>query len=108
MSVEHRRRPRHRCSVQVELLTHNRRRCAARVVDISEIGMCVAIDPRMDVRVGDIVAVSSEELGYLAGRVRWQRQDRIGVELQLSTDTRAKLEAYQRNFLAAAAQPEGA
>jgi hypothetical protein len=108
MGAEKRRDARHRCNFNVEI-HFDGARCGARVIDLSETGMCVSAEQGLRVRPGEDVEVYSDELGYLSGKARWRQPDRLGIEFRLSSNTRAKLKAYQKYFKesqeAAAAAP---
>jgi len=97
MSAEKRRKPRHRVNINVEIRT-DKWACNARVIDLSETGMCIATDRVADIWAGQDIEIRCEELGYLKGRARWRRSGKIGIEFDASTDTKAKIDAYQKYF----------
>ena len=97
MSADKRRKPRHRVNMNVEIRTE-KWACRARVIDLSETGMCIATDRVADIWAGQAVEISCDELGFLTGTTRWRRGGRIGIEFAASTDTKAKIDAYQKYF----------
>jgi hypothetical protein len=100
MRSDNRRETRHRCSINVELHSDGKT-SDAQVFDISETGMCVMIGHGVTIRTGEDVEVFSEELGWLSGKARWRLPDRLGIEFRLSSNTRAKLKAFQKYFMEA-------
>ncbi|MCG5476716.1 MAG: PilZ domain-containing protein, partial [Sinorhizobium fredii] len=42
--------------------------------------------------------IRSAELGLLTGIVRWNRGDRIGIKLKLSSNTAAQIASYYKFF----------
>lgn len=97
MSADKRRKPRHRCNIAVEIRT-SKWACRAYVVDLSETGVCVMIDRVADIWANQDIEMRCDELGYLIGITRWRRGNRIGIEFNSSTDTKAKIDAYQKYF----------
>lgn len=71
------------------------------IVDLSASGMRLAVDRKVELPVGWKVEIFSEELGVITGVVQWQRPGSFGVKLELSSNTRAKVEAVWRTFIAA-------
>jgi len=69
-----------------------------RVVDLSATGMALELHSAFAVSVGSRVTIDSEDLGFIEGTVKWLRGSRIGIELQLSTNTLAQLSSYFRFF----------
>ncbi len=68
------------------------------VVDLSEDGICFQFHSDIGLRTGDEVIIQSDELGFLNGVVRWTRGDRIGIKLQHSSNTVARIASYYRFF----------
>lgn len=68
------------------------------VNDLSEEGICFQLLFDIGARMGQEVTINSEELGFLTGMVRWSRGDKIGIKLNLSSNTAAKLSSYYKFF----------
>src|SRR5262245_21985053 len=62
--------------------------------------MRLSVDRSVDPPAGWRVEIMSEELGAITGIVQWQRPGSFGVKLELSSNTRAKVEAVWKNFMA--------
>lgn len=71
---------------------------SGRVVDLSATGMALELDGPFDAAKGSRVQVESEDLGYIEGMVQWHRGSRLGLKLELSTNTLAQLSSYFRFF----------
>lgn len=70
----------------------------ARLFDISLTGAAIdLLGPFMGVD-GSIIRVECTELCFLEARVRWQKNNRIGVEFEPSTNAVAKVKAYFKYF----------
>lgn len=68
------------------------------VLDLSEHGICLSLSIDIPVGIGDKITVLTEEMGLLVGTVRWIRKPRIGAELVLTSNNRAKVESYYKFF----------
>ncbi|AGG74345.1 ATP-binding protein [Sinorhizobium meliloti] len=68
------------------------------VVDLSDEGICFRLLFDIGARTGQEVTIRSEELGFLSGMVRWARGDRIGIKLNLSSNTAAQISSYYKFF----------
>ncbi|MEP3436447.1 MAG: PilZ domain-containing protein [Hoeflea sp.] len=68
------------------------------VLDLSQHGICMYLSVDIPVGFGDKITVETEEMGLLIGTVRWIRRPRIGAELVLTSNNRAKVESYYRFF----------
>ena len=68
------------------------------VLDLSQHGICLQLAIDIPVGRGDKITVETEEMGLLIGTVRWIRRPRIGAELVLTSNNRAKVESYYRMF----------
>jgi hypothetical protein len=68
------------------------------VKDLSDQGICFQLLFDIGARAGQEVTIESEELGHLTGMVRWCRGDRIGVKLNLSSNTAAQISSYYKFF----------
>ncbi|MBD8689777.1 MULTISPECIES: PilZ domain-containing protein [Rhizobium/Agrobacterium group] len=71
---------------------------SGRVVDLSATGMALELEGPFAAAKGSRVKVESEDLGYIEGIVQWQRGSRLGLKLELSTNTLAQLSSYFRFF----------
>lgn len=68
------------------------------VKDLSAEGICFQLYFDIGARIGQEVTIRSEELGVLTGIVRWSRGDRIGIKLNLSSNTAAQIASYYKFF----------
>ncbi|MDP3523845.1 MAG: PilZ domain-containing protein [Hoeflea sp.] len=68
------------------------------VLDLSQHGICLYLSIDIPVGRGDKISVETEEMGLLIGTVRWIRRPRVGAELVLTSNNRAKVESYYRMF----------
>lgn len=68
------------------------------VKDLSSQGICFQLLFDIGVRCGQEVTIESEQLGHLTGIVRWCRGDKIGVKLNLSSNTAAQISSYYKFF----------
>lgn len=68
------------------------------VKDLSDEGICFQLFFDIGARIGQEVTIRSEELGLLTGTVRWNRGDRIGIKLKLSSNTAAQIASYFKFF----------
>lgn len=68
------------------------------VLDLSQHGICLFLSIDIPVGFGDKITVLTEEMGLLIGTVRWIKKPRIGAELVLSSNNRAKVESYYKFF----------
>jgi len=68
------------------------------VLDLSQHGICLYLNDVIPVAPGDKITVETEEMGLLVGTARWIRRPRIGAELVLTSNNRAKVESYYRVF----------
>lgn len=97
MGVDNRRSTRFRCRVPVEICAGGTR-CNGHVLDLSESGMRIATDEVLNVWRGDAVEIRGEEFGLLQATARWRAPRMLGVELQESTNTLAKVTSYFKNY----------
>ena len=100
MSEDKRRVPRHRCRVPAQI-RFGGKNYDGHIVDLSETGVRLLADTLTDVWTGDRVEVFSADLGWMSGRVRWRRPGDFGLRLDESSNTRAKFEAFRKNFIVA-------
>jgi PilZ domain len=100
MSEDKRRGPRHRCRVAAQI-----RFCGknydGHIIDLSENGVRLLADELTDIWTGDRVEVFSADLGWMSGRVKWRRPGAFGLSLDESSNTRAKFQAFRKNFILA-------
>ncbi|MDX1071486.1 PilZ domain-containing protein [Sinorhizobium medicae] len=68
------------------------------VVDLAGEGICLQLLFDIGARIGQEVTIRSEELGFLSGMVRWVRGDRIGIKLNLNSNTAAQISSYYKFF----------
>ncbi|SDA66584.1 PilZ domain-containing protein [Sinorhizobium sp. NFACC03] len=68
------------------------------VKDLSDEGMCFQLYFDIGAKTGQEVTIRSEELGFLTGMVRWYRGDKIGIKLNLSSNTAAQISSYYKHF----------
>ena len=103
---EKRRAPRRSCRFPAQVRFDNKS-YNGQIVDLSASGMRLVVDRLANPSVGWRVEIVSEELGAITGIVQWRRTGSFGVKLELSSNTRAKVEAVWKNFMAAgqATQP---
>lgn len=69
------------------------------VLDLSQHGICLYLSTDIPVASGDKITVETEEMGLLIGTIRWIRLPRIGAELVLTSNNRAKVESYYKMFV---------
>lgn len=69
-----------------------------RVVDLSATGMALELRGPFHAANGSRVRIESDDLGFLEGTVVWTRGSRLGIKLQLSTNSLAKISSYFRFF----------
>lgn len=72
---------------------------AGAVLDLSQQGICLYLSDDIPVAFGDKITVETEEMGLLVGTIRWIRLPRIGAELVLTSNNRAKVESYYKMFV---------
>lgn len=65
-------------------------RSYALINDISELGMRVTMAKDIQVKTGDEVSVYTREMGFLYGKVTWQKSKTLGVKIHTSTNTYAQ------------------
>ncbi|NUS67364.1 MAG: PilZ domain-containing protein, partial [Ensifer adhaerens] len=68
------------------------------VKDLSAEGICFQLLFDIGAKTGQEVTIRSEELGFLTGMVRWYRGDKIGIKLNLSSNTAAQISSYYKHF----------
>lgn len=70
----------------------------ARVIDLSETGIALELDSPIDAAAQSQVSVDSNDLGHLTGTVVWNHSGRIGIKLDITTNTLAQISSYFRFF----------
>lgn len=68
------------------------------VIDMSDDGICVYVSDCIRAQVGHEINVLTEELGMLSGVAQWTMLPRIGVKLNMSSNSSAKIESFRKNF----------
>jgi hypothetical protein len=68
------------------------------ILDLSEHGICLFSFVEIPLAIGDKITVLTEEMGLLVGTVRWMRWPRLGAELVLNSNNRAKVQSYYKVF----------
>jgi hypothetical protein len=97
MSGDKRRAPRHRCRIAAKIRIGGKE-YDGHIVDISQAGIRVISEVLKEIWTSDRVEIFSADLGWMAGIVRWRRPGDFGVRLDESSNTRAKFEAFRKNF----------
>ncbi|MCY0095258.1 PilZ domain-containing protein [Hoeflea ulvae] len=64
------------------------------VLDLSELGACLYLSFDIPVAFGNTITIDTPEMGHLSGTVRWTRESRVGVQLEHSSNTEAKVGSY--------------
>ena len=100
MREDQRRAQRHSCRVPAQVRVRGKNYHGF-IVDVSETGVRVVGDQLKNISAGERVELFSEDLGWMTGGVRWQRPGAIGLKLEESSNTRAKFEAFRKNFTTA-------
>jgi len=68
------------------------------VKDLSPAGICFQLYFDIKAKTGQEVTIESEELGHLTGVVHWYRGDKIGIKLNMSSNTAAQISSYYKFF----------
>ncbi|MDF1609849.1 PilZ domain-containing protein [Hoeflea sp. YIM 152468] len=71
----------------------------ATVIDISQSGMCIYLNSHIPISPGEEIVIKTTEMGFLTGIVRWFRRPRLGAELDMSSNTAAKVESFYKIHL---------
>jgi hypothetical protein len=101
---EKRRAQRRSCRFGAQIRFHGKT-YSGQIIDLSASGMRLSVDRAVDPPEGWKVDILSEELGAVTGVVQWQRPGSFGVRLELSSNTRAKLEAAWKYYMAGGSGP---
>jgi hypothetical protein len=67
---------------------------SGRVHDISIAGAAIDLASPMTCVTGASIRLECLEFCFLEGKIRWQRNSRVGIEFDASTNAAAKLKAY--------------
>ncbi|MBO6917103.1 MAG: PilZ domain-containing protein [Rhizobiaceae bacterium] len=62
----------------------------AYITDLSELGMRVTMSKDLQVKTGDEVSIYTREMGFIYGKVSWQKSKTLGVKIHTSTNTYAQ------------------
>lgn len=62
----------------------------AYITDLSELGMRVTMAKDLQVKTGDEVSIYTREMGFIHGKVTWQKSKTLGVKIHTSTNTYAQ------------------
>ncbi len=79
-------------------VSHYNQSAQGRVVDLSATGMALELRDAFHAAKGSRVRIESDDLGFLEGTVMWTRGARLGIKLQLSTNSLAQVSSYFRFF----------
>ncbi|MGJ8570874.1 MAG: PilZ domain-containing protein [Hoeflea sp.] len=71
----------------------------ATVIDMSQGGMCIYLRSHIPISPGEEITIKTEEMGYLTGTVRWFRRPRLGIQLDMSSNTSAKVESFYKKHI---------
>ena len=68
------------------------------VKDLSSAGICFQLYFDINATTGQQVSIKSDEFGHLTGVVQWYRGDKIGIRLDVSSNTSAQISSYYKYF----------
>ena len=71
----------------------------AMVVDMSQGGMCIYLIHHIPISPDEEITIKTQEMGYITGTVRWFRRPRLGVQLDMSSNTAAKVESFYKKYI---------
>ncbi len=71
----------------------------ATIIDISMGGMCIYLNSHIPISPEEEITIKTQEMGYLTGTVRWFRRPRLGVQLEMSSNTAAKVESFYKKYI---------
>jgi hypothetical protein len=71
----------------------------ATIIDISKSGMCIYLNSHIPIAPEEEITIKTAEMGYLTGTVRWFRRPRLGAQLDMSSNTAAKVESFYKLHL---------
>lgn len=79
-------------------VTHLNQSVNGRVVNLSATGMALDLSAPLHAARGSRVKLETPDLGILEGTVRWNHMNRLGIQLQLSSNTLAQISSYFRFY----------
>lgn len=97
LDIRTRSAPRSDCRIY-GTVRHYNQEVRGRVIDLSATGMKLELGGPFTAASGSRVRIESEQLGFLEGVVVWCRGGRLGIKLQLSSNTLAQVSSYFRFF----------
>ncbi|MBU2604666.1 MAG: PilZ domain-containing protein [Alphaproteobacteria bacterium] len=71
----------------------------ATIIDISQSGMCIYLNSHIPIAPEEEIIIKTQEMGFLTGTVRWFRRPRLGVQLEMSSNTAAKVESFYKKYI---------
>lgn len=71
----------------------------ATITDVSQNGMCIYLNSHIPISPGEDIIIKTAEMGLLTGTVRWFRRPRLGAQLELTSNTAAKVESFYKIHL---------
>jgi len=93
--ISKRKSQRSRCRLRADVI-YQERAFRGSVLDLSETGMRLYVNNDIEIPPGRSIDVKSQELGHLTGTVRWHRFPEMGIQLDLSSNTVAKISSFFR------------
>ncbi len=69
-----------------------------RIFNISRTGVGLQLSSRLTAAKGSHVVVEADDIGLIEGTVRWTYGEYIGIQIDQSSNSLAKLSAYFRHF----------
>lgn len=71
----------------------------ATIIDVSLSGMCIFLNSHIPIAPGEEIVIKTSEMGFLTGTVRWFRRPRLGIQLEMSSNTAAKVESFYKKHI---------
>ena len=62
----------------------------AYIMDLSEHGMRITMAKDIQIKTGDEISVYTREMGFIHGKVTWQKSKTLGLKIHTSTNTYAQ------------------
>ncbi len=62
----------------------------AYITDLSEHGMRITMAKDIQIKTGDEISVYTREMGFIHGKVTWQKSKTLGLKIHTSTNTYAQ------------------
>ena len=88
-----RRAERIRCNIPGRLLYMNEA-TPIRVIDLSKSGLCLQMWDWVKATPGSSVDISTNEFGIMRATVRWYRAGKMGLQIEVSSNTAAQIASY--------------